>query len=220
MRRMDIAMRKIIDLTMPMYDGAPTMPMDPKLSISRHCSLDDLGYNLSRVVTSTHQGTHIDAARHFLHDGECIDEIALERFIVKAVRVDLTSKKSKEAICVPDLLPYEDYIDDGHCVLLNTGWDKKFPNNEYFSEFPYITTELADWFAEKGISLIGMDMPTPNGQDWKYVHIKMLGAGVLIVEGLTNIELLPTSEPFMFYSLPLKLKGIDGSPVRAIAILE
>jgi len=65
-----------------------------------------------------------------------------------------------------------------------------------------------------------MDMPTPNGADWKYVHIKLLGAGTLIVEGLANMEQLPTDEPFTFIALPLKLKGRDGSPVRAIAMLE
>ncbi|KAA6299992.1 MAG: Kynurenine formamidase, partial [Candidatus Ordinivivax streblomastigis] len=78
----------------------------------------------------------------------------------------------------------------------------------------------AQWFVEKKVGLVGMDMPTPNGEDWQYVHIKMLKAGILIVEGLTNMEQLPTGEVFTFYSLPLKLQGRDGSPVRAIAILD
>ena len=212
-------MSRIIDLTAPMYDGAPTMPMDPKLSISWHCSLDDLGYNLSRVVTSTHQGTHIDAARHFYQDGECIDEVALERCVVKAVKADLSAKIQKEAIEVSDLLPYEGFIDSGCAVLLHTGWDKQFPNPSFFSDFPCITKSLADWFVEKKIGLVGMDMPTPNGEDWKYVHTRMLGKGILIVEGLANLEQLPAGKEFMFYSLPLKLQGRDGSPVRAIAVL-
>ncbi|MDR2027291.1 MAG: cyclase family protein, partial [Prevotellaceae bacterium] len=72
-------MKKIIDLTAPMFNGAPTMPMDPKFAITWHCTLETLGYNLSRLTTSTHQGTHIDAPRHFFNKGECIDEIALER---------------------------------------------------------------------------------------------------------------------------------------------
>ncbi|MDR1746358.1 MAG: cyclase family protein [Tannerella sp.] len=211
---------KIIDLTVSMSDGDPTMPMDPKLSISWHCTLETLGYNLSRVITSTHQGTHIDAPRHFFNKGECIDEVSLERCIVKAVKVDLTAKKPGEAIEIADLNPYAKYIEDGCSVLLHTGWDKQFPKPEFFSAFPYITKELANWFVEKKTGLVGMDMPTPNGVDWKYVHVKMLGAGVLIVEGLANMEQLPDKEPFTFFALPLKLKGRDGSPVRAIAILE
>jgi len=40
------------------------------------------------------------------------------------------------------------------------------------------------------------------------------------VEGLTNLEALPVDKPFHFFSMPLKLQGRDGSPVRAIAILD
>jgi kynurenine formamidase len=65
-----------------------------------------------------------------------------------------------------------------------------------------------------------MDMPTPNGTDWKYVHVKMLWAGILIVEGIAKMEELPKNSLFTFYSLPLKLQGRDGSPVRAIAVLD
>jgi kynurenine formamidase len=213
-------MGTIIDLTAPMFDGAPTMAMDPKLSISWHCSLETLGYNLSRVTMSTHQGTHIDAPRHFFNQGECIDEVALERCVVRAVKVDLTGKKPGEAIVPADLLPYSDRIAEGCSVLLHTGWDKLFPKPSFFSGFPYVSKSLADWFAEKKVGLVGMDMPTPNGEDWKYVHVKMLGAGILIVEGLANMEQLPDGVPFTFFSLPLKLQGRDGSPVRAIAILD
>ncbi|MDR1389732.1 MAG: cyclase family protein, partial [Treponema sp.] len=119
-----------------------------------------------------------------------------------------------------DLKPYEKFIDEGASVLLHTGWDKRFPDQSFFSGFPFVTTSLADWFVEKKIGMVGMDMPTPNGTDWKYVHVKMLGAGILIVEGLSKMEQLPANTLFTFYSLPLKLQGCDGSPVRAIAILD
>jgi arylformamidase len=211
---------KIIDLTAPMFDGAPTMPMDPKMSLSWHCTLETLGYNLSRLTTSTHQGTHLDAARHFFNDGETVDTIALERCIVTAVRVDLTHKKAGEEITPSDLLVAEPFIDKGYAVLLHTGWDKHFPDLSYFSGFPYVSKELADWFIQKSVGLVGMDLPTPNPIDWKYVHIRMLGKGIVIVEGLTNLEALPKNTPFSFISLPLKLQGRDGSPVRAIAILN
>lgn len=211
-------MSKIIDLTAPMFDGAPTMPMDPKLSISWHCTTETLGYNLSRVVMSTHQGTHIDAPRHFYNKGECIDEVALERCVVRAFKVDLTAKAPNTPIEPSDLEPYADRIAQGCCPLLQTGWEKHFPDAAFFSGFPYVSKDLAKWFADKKTGLVGMDMPTPNGEDWKYVHVKMLGAGVLIVEGLTNMAQLPADAVFTFYALPLKLQGRDGSPVRAIAI--
>jgi kynurenine formamidase len=161
----------------------------------------------------------MDAARHFFNNGECIDEVSLDRCVVQAVKVDLTAKKPGDPIEPSDIAPYEDYINKGAGVLLHTGWDKKFPDQSFFSGFPYVSKALADWFVEKKTGIVGMDMPTPNGTDWKYVHVKMLGAGILIVEGLAKMEELPKDTLFTFYSLPLKLQGRDGSPVRAFAVL-
>ena len=62
-----------------------------------------------------------------------------------------------------------------------------------------------------------MDMPTPNGNAWKVVHETLLGGDTLVVEGLSNMEEI-TADEFTFVALPLKLKGRDGSPIRAIAI--
>jgi arylformamidase len=209
--------KKIIDLTAEIYDGAPTMPMDPKCSVTEHCNLNTLGYNLSRLTLSTHQGTHMDAPFHFFKDGETIDKIDLSRCIVPAFRVDVTYKKEKEAIRVEDLLKYEVLIDKGLSPLLHTGWGKLFPQKKYFSDFPYVTKELAEWFVKKKVKLLGLDFPCPNITDWKIIHEILLSNSVIIVEGLVNLEDLENDE-FTFYTLPLKIKGRDGSPVRAIAI--
>jgi len=208
---------KIIDLTAEIYDRAPTMPMDPKCSISEHCNLETLGYNLSRITFSTHQGTHIDAPFHFFMDGDTVEKISLERCIVQAIKIDITYKQPKEAITIQDLVKYESYMDKGISILINTGWDKVFPKKEYFSDFPYISVELANWLAEKKVNLIGLDIPCPNISDWKTVHETLLGKNILIVEGLVNMEKLE-DEVFTFIALPLKLRGADGSPVRAIGI--
>lgn len=210
---------KIIDLTAEIYDGAPTMPMDPKCSVTEHCNLDTLGYNLSRLTLSTHHGTHLDVPYHFFYEGETVEKVNLERYIVRAVKVDLTYKKPKEAINVEDLISHESYIDKGLGLLLHTGWDKIFPKRKFFSDFPFISKELAEWLAQKKVKLIGIDMPCPNVSDWKTVHELLLGRSIVIVEGLTSMEKLGEGE-FTFIALPLKIRGRDGSPIRAIAIKD
>lgn len=209
---------RIVDLTAEMYDGAPTMPMDPKMSVAPHCTLDTLGYNLARVTFSTHQGTHMDVPYHFFDDGYTLSELDLSRMVASAFLVDLTRKQPGEAIEPEDLIPYEDLIAAGLCPILNTGWYKVFPKPRFFADFPYISCALADWLAEKKVKLIGMDMPTPNGRDWQYVHRKLLGNDCLIVEGLTNLDAIG-EKTFTLSALPLKLKKRDGSPVRAVAML-
>jgi kynurenine formamidase len=210
---------KIIDLTAEIYDNAPTMPMDPKCSVSEHCNLDTLGYNLARITLSTHQGTHLDAPFHFFDEGETVDKISLYKCIVRAIKVDLTYKKPKENISIEDVLKYEPFVDRGISLLFYTGWDKLYPKKEFFSDFPYVSKELAQWLAEKKVGLIGLDFPCPNINDWKIIHEILLGNSVLIVEGLVNMEELGEGE-FTFFALPLKIRGRDGSPVRAIAIKD
>ena len=208
---------KVIDLSMEMYEGIKTMPMDPKFGIVQHCTLDDLGYNLSRITMSTHQSTHLDAPRHFYYEGQTVDKIPPERFIGPAFVIDLKHKAPKEPITPDDVKEYEDKIVKGANILLDTGWDKALPGPEYFSDFPYVTVELADYFAQKEINLVGMDMPTPNGNEWKYVHERLLGASIIVLEGLVNLKEISTQQCTLI-ALPLKFAGADGSPVRAIAI--
>ena len=209
-------MAKYIDLTAEMFNGAPTMAMDPKIDITWHCSLDTLGYNLSRMTMSTHQGTHMDAQRHFFNDGETIDQISLDRCITRAFKIDLPNKGPKSVITVENVEPYADKFEKGLNVVLNTAWDKVFPKPEFATDFPVFDRKLADWFVEKKVGLVGMDMPTPGG-DWQYTHLTMLGAGIIIVEGLANLNAV-TADEFTLITLPLKLKGKDGSPIRAVAI--
>ena len=111
-------MAKYIDLTAEMFNGAPTMAMDPKIDITWHCSLDTLGYNLSRMTMSTHQGTHMDAQRHFFNDGETIDQISLDRCITRAFKIDLPNKGPKSVITVEDVEPYADKFEKGLNVVL------------------------------------------------------------------------------------------------------
>jgi arylformamidase len=208
----------IIDLSMDIYDGAPTMPMDPKCSVNEHCNLSTLGYNLSRLTISTHQGTHLDAPFHFFNDGLTVDRLDLSKCMGNAIKIDLSAKQPKEPLGIADMQPYERRICKGSRILLQTGWDGVYPEQRYFSDFPYVTTQLADWFADREICLLGMDMPTPNPKDWKYVHERLLGKGIVIVEGLSHLKEIPMDE-FTFVALPLKIRGRDGSPLRAIAII-
>lgn len=209
----------VIDLTAEMYDRAPTMPMDPKMSITEHCTLDTLGYNLARLTCSTHQGTHLDVPYHFFNEGFTLSELDLNRVVTRAVKIDLTYKKPHQAIYVSDVETYLPQILAGCSIILHTGWDKVFPAPAFFTDFPYVSCELADWFSENSVNLVGMDMPTPNGAQWKYVHEKLLGNSVLILEGLVNLELLPDDE-FVLIALPLRLRKRDGSPVRAVGIVN
>jgi arylformamidase len=208
---------KIIDLSLALYNGAPTFKTDPRFSRTPHGTLATLGFNLSRITTSSHQGTHLDVPRHFFDAGEPVDQIQVNRFVTPAFKINLRRKKPGEAIEPGDLQESDGRITAGRSVLLETGWDAVFPRQEYFRDFPCITVDLANFFADRKINLLGLDIPTPNLVDWKIIHEILLGSGIIVVESLANLQEI-SQDSFLFIGLPLKIKDADGSPIRAVAL--
>jgi len=210
---------KLIDLSHPLEHGQGNFPYDPKISVLVHNTIDSIGYNMTEISMGTHQGTHLDAPYHFYDDGKTLDQMPLEQFYGEAHLVDLAPGDvlAPETSITEELLkPHEDKFKPGAKIVYRTGWDRQFGERDYFSKFPTLTLEAAQWIADKRIGMLGMDTPTPSTQ-WKEVHLVLLAGGleVVIVEGLRGLERL--SERFIFIGFPLNIKGRDGSPIRAVA---
>lgn len=210
--------RAIIDLTMDIYDGAPAFELDPNCSVQPYHTIESAGYNMTQISMGTHQGTHLDAPYHFLDDGKTVEQLDLSKCVGEAILVDLSHKRPKEAIDVADIAAYASRIQAGSRVIIRTDWHRQYPEKHYFSDFPYMTVELSQWLADQKIALIGMDFPTPNPTDYDEIHKILLRAEIVIVEGLANLSEIG-EQPFMFVGAPLKIRGRDGSPIRAVAII-
>ncbi|CAG5006279.1 Kynurenine formamidase [Dyadobacter sp. CECT 9275] len=204
---------KLVDLSHPMEHGQQTFPSDPKLSIVSHGTVRTLKYNISQIVMSSHQGTHLDAMYHFLEDGKTLDQMPLDWFYGTAHILRLP-KGAREEIVVEDFLPYENLLVPGAKIIYETGWFKHFGEDNFFDDFPSLTQEASTYLAGRDIRMLGMDTPTPS-RDWYEVHHILLGKEIVIVESLTNLDQVP--DEFTFMGFPLNLKGRDGSPIRAVA---
>ncbi len=212
---------RLIDLSHPLEHGQLNFPSDPKISITTHSTTSSIGYNLAQISMSTHQGTHLDAPFHFYDNGKTLDQMELGRFFGPATLVDLApggALAPKTPLTVEMFAPHEAKFQPGARVVYRTGWDRKFGRPEFFTDYPTLTLDAARWMAARQIGLLGMDTPTPS-TDWKECHWILLEAGVeiVIVEGLTHLEELP--EEFTFIGFPLNIKGRDGSPIRAVALV-
>jgi arylformamidase len=215
-------MTRLIDLTHPLADGQPNFPLDPPLRVKVFNTIASIGYNITEMSLATHQGTHLDAPYHFYDDGATVDQIPLERFLGPAVLADLAPGSclaAKTPITVEMLTPHAEKFRPGARVIYRTGWDRAFGQPAFFTDFPSMTLEAAQWIASRRIGLLGMDTPTPSAE-WKPVHLTLLAKGVevVIVEALTNLDKLP--EHFVLMAFPLKIAGRDGSPIRAVAIVD
>jgi arylformamidase len=215
-------MPKLIDLSHPLEHGQPNFPLDPKISVVPHNTIASIGYNITQLSCSTHQGTHLDAPYHFYDDGKTLDQMALNLFYGPATLVDLApgaALPAKTSLTLELFKPHAHCFQPGARILYRTGWDRMFGRPEFFSEFPTLTLEAARWMVSRRSALLGMDTPTPS-VDWKECHLLLLAKGVeiVIVEGLTRLEQLPPQ--FTFIGFPLNIKGRDGSPIRAVALVD
>jgi kynurenine formamidase len=127
-------------------------------------------------------------------------------------------KEANEELTVKDFLPYEELLVPGARIIFETGWHRHFGRDYFFSDFPSLSQEAARFLAEKNIRMLGMDMPTP-GKDWFELHHDiLLPKEIVIVESLANLDKVP--EQFTFIGFPLNFKGRDGSPIRAVALVN
>ncbi|MEM7132794.1 MAG: cyclase family protein [Chloroflexota bacterium] len=209
-------MTQIIDLTLTAYHGLRGVEIFPNTSVAQE------GFNTTNLHLYSHAGTHLDAPRHFIDEGKTLEELDIQKCVGPALVVDLSHKEPRDLITVADLGERAAEIGPGSRVLLYTGWDQHAELPDYRTHFPRISLELANWFAQKGIWLVGMEMPSVASlQDYEElstVHRALLGAEIVIVECLTNLDKLPAQVHFT--ALPMKILGGDGSPVRAIAAFE
>lgn len=210
-------MKRLVDLSLPIYDKAPTFWPDPKTAVLQHLNIENLQYNIMQLIMSTHLGTHVDAPYHFLNDGTTIDHVNLTRGFGAAWVLDFTSKGPKDVIASAELEKHADKITEGARIIIRTGWDKVFPEERYFTECPGISPEACEYLASRRIACLALDMPTVCGTDYVPVHHSLLGAEILIVEGLAHLDQLK-SERVMLIAFPLRIENGDGSPCRAVAI--
>lgn len=196
----------------------PGFPGDPLLSISPHATIAANRCNLSKITMGSHQGTHLDAMFHFIADGRTIDQMPLEWFYGHA-RVLRIPKAAREEITVDDFAAHERHLTAGARVIIATGWERQFGGPHYFTDFPSMTQEAARYLASRRLRLIGMDLPTP-GRDFFEIHHILLAGDVemVIVESLANLDKVP--DDFTFIGFPLNFAGRDGSPIRAVALVE
>lgn len=209
---------RIVDLSKRMSPDTPVYPGDKPIEFETQ-STHDQGYHLTRLHFSTHSGTHLDAPMHFLRGGAAVDAIDLERCYGPAHCLDLRSLKAREEIDESRLRVHAAAFAAGARVIIRTGWPEQCPPTDprHFADHPVLTPQACRWIASRRPALLGMDLPSPHSRDHLAAHGPLLEAGVVLLEGLVNLEGLP--DEFILSALPLPLKGVDGSPVRAVAIV-
>lgn len=218
---------RLVDLSLPIYHEMPIWSGEPKTGIVDYFKMgrqagDQEIMNMKLLLMCGHAGTHIDAPYHLKADGMNLDQVPLERYIGPGLVIDLSKKGPGEDIDVRDLAPYADRLKPGARLLLRTGWDRHLGTPTYFDKeaIPKLTTDLMRWLNEKQVGLVGVDTPSVNPYLDKHKVLFESGNPPVVLELLTNLDQLPAGQEVFLICLPLKIREGDGSPVRAVALLE
>jgi len=211
---------KVIDLSHPISPGMPVYPSTEPPTFVVSCTVERDGFFERKISLYSHTGTHIDAPSHMISGARAIDEFPACHFIGKAYLLDASSVKGPE-IDVSILKFHEPWIKRNEFLLFHTGWDRLWGDEGYFEGYPVLSEYAADWlgnFDLKGVGTDTISLDSPDSRDFP-VHKSLLRHGVILIENLAKLKSLPRAE-FLFACLPLNLKDGDGSPVRAIAVIE
>ena len=171
--------------------------------------------NFSAIKFSSHTGTHADVPYHFIQEGKNLDEVSLEHFYGKA---KLFRIKIAGNIRVSDIRHLK--IKEGDIVLFDTGQSDYMENPVLKEDYFAFSPEAAEYLASKNVKTVGIDYLSidPYNADGFPAHKILLGKGICLLEGLV-LKDVPVGE-YTLSALPLKLKGGNGSPVRAILVRE
>ena len=194
---------KIYDISQEVF-GCRVYPGDPMPEKKELKSMEkgDV-YNLTVFSMCAHNGTHIDAPRHFIKDGKTVDEICLDAFVGMAyvaehcgvVTCDDAEKIIKKA---------ERYHTEAAKRILIKGDIE-------------VSLEAAKVFASSNILLLGNEPQSVGPQNEPMaVHLVLLGADVILLEGICLSEV--SEGVYFLNAAPLNFSGADGSPCRAVLI--
>ena len=202
-------MARIHDISVPLTPGLPVYPGDPPLAIEVVQRAGEAPYGLARLQLTTHCGTHVDAPLHFVAGGVAVDALPLEILIGKARVVEIQARERVERADLEAL----DLRDDLR-VLLKTRMSGQLLKSGYQEDHVYLTGDAAHYLAQVGLKLVGFDyLSIDRFGDASYpAHHALLGAGVVVVEGL-DLSDVPPGE-YDMTCLPLRVSGGDGAPAR------
>ena len=180
------------------YPGDPS----PEKTVLSSMEKGD-SYNLTAFSMCAHNGTHIDAPYHFIKDGKTVDEVCLDAFVGMAFVAEHQGIVSGDDAAEILKKAKEQNPEAARRILIKGTAE--------------VSSEAAKVFASSGILLLGNESQTVGPEDTPMeVHVILLGAGVILLEG---IRLEDVSEGvYLLNAAPLNLSGADGSPCRAVLI--
>jgi kynurenine formamidase len=215
---------ELVDLSIAFSVGMPKYPAEwfPAFEVTEVSPpVADFRRRFTTVQLFAHNGTHVESSDHVLRDGVTIDAIPLERLAGYPRIVDFADVPDATEIgeaLLRERLAAAGPLAPGAIVLLRNGYDdRRWGAPDFWERSPYLSPQAAAALAAARPALIGLDFQTekPGERDF-VVHRALVAHGAVLCEFLFNLA--PINERTLFMALPVKLAGVEASPVRAVGV--
>lgn len=218
--------KELIDLSHTIEHGLITYKGLPAPVICDHLSREQskehyapgTQFQIGKIEMVANTGTYLDSPFHRYEDGKDLSQLELTSLADLNGMVVSGKREANRGI---DVDAFGNLELKGKAVLIHTGWSAHWRTDKYFEGHPFLTKDAAQFLADQGASLVGID--SYNIDDTadlsRPAHSVLLRAGIPIVEHMCNLDQLPAAG-FKFFAVPVKVKGFGTFPVRAFAIAE
>jgi arylformamidase len=203
------------DISVPVRPGMAVWADEIPVELEPVITIERDGAAVSRLCLGTHTGTHIDPPNHFIEGGAAAHELPLDAMVGPCVLRHFTERFEIGT----DLLEQASIPPGTERLLLATPAAALWDVPGFHTNYTGLSPDGARWCLERGIRLVGIDYLSIERVDsptaWQ-THRTLLGAGVVILEGL-DLRAVPEGD-YTLLCLPLKLQDGDGAPARAILL--
>lgn len=215
---------RFVDLSHTVEHGMITYRGLPAPVISDHLSRADsrqhyaagTEFHIGKIEMVANTGTYLDSPFHRYEDGKDLAQLSLTSLAdLDAVVIRAGDRRDIGA------QHFNNVEVSNKAVLVHTGWAAHWGSEQYFDGHPFLTREAAQFLADAGARLVGIDSYNidDTADASRPAHSILLRAGIPIVEHLCNLDALPDSG-FKFFAVPVKVKGMGTFPVRAFGLLK
>jgi kynurenine formamidase len=252
-------MTKVIDLSAPIIGSGPDVPVFQRnqieyfdhaagaaevqelFGVPARLLRDGEGWTREVVTLGTHNSTHVDAPYHYNSriaalPAATIDELPLERFFGPGVVLDFSGRADGEAVDTDDvqsaLTAISHTLRAGDIVLIRTGRDAFYGQDDYIHRGPGVTAAATHWMYDQGVRVMGIDAwgwdrplrmqaaeALERDQRGIFWEAHQADLDYSQIERLVNLDQLP-SAGFTVACFPLRLHRSSAAPARVVAILD
>ena len=217
--RVSINTARGVDLTQTIENGMTVYIGDAVPKVSSFKRLDKDGVNLSILTLGSHTGTHVDAPAHYVRDGTPLDRLPVEKLVGEAVTLDFSDLRPGSEITEADMQERAAKVASGDIVLVYTGLSKRWRDPRARRTITYLGQGAALWLVRRKVKAVGIDYLSVEKfkASAPVAHVALLSHGVPIIESLNSNLSRFIGRRMLFVCLPIKVKGCDGAPARAMA---